>query len=180
MIPITTRAKIEASLAKNPVQTLQQVATEVGVTRERVRQITKEYGIHREALPSRYGRCISCGRTRHDRRVNNILECGICRPNRAKYITVNCYWCNKSFSRRASSQRSKRSFCNNVCLGKWVAENYGWGSKYQADRGMSRNGTFRPKGEYRKQIESLTPGDEIVITHTDEQTHPRVRIHEPL
>jgi hypothetical protein len=61
-----------------------------------------------------------------------------------------------------------------------VAENYGWGSKYQADRGMSRNGTSRPKGEYREQIESLTPGDEIVITHMDEQTHPRVRIHELL
>ena len=42
MIPITTRAKIEASLAKNPVQTLQQVATQVGVTRERVRQIKEK------------------------------------------------------------------------------------------------------------------------------------------
>lgn len=124
-----TRAKVRASLAANPVQTLKQVGDEVGITRERVRQIIRDEGLHRAPLerPDNRPTCASCGKRRAWQTYVRPT-CNACTPQVRQYLTLTCDECGTQFQREPYQNRSKGFvFCSNVCHGRYAGKHYARG-----------------------------------------------------
>ena len=120
--------KIIALRWTNPCLTLQAIGDQVGVSRERVRQILKRTGLPTKHYKQTYT-CIVCR--------NIITHCGnkyFCSQKcRMKYhrIPVECNYCGKIIKRRISeilhySDKIQRnySYCNRTCFGKWLGYNH--------------------------------------------------------
>lgn len=128
---LSTAERIRLILEENPNQTLQAVAEQVGVSRERVRQIQDANGLYR---PKRYKtspreRCAKCDKelsadsSTRARRVKRAVVCRDCR--RAERITMPCVWCGADVTRPTYLARNKQAFCNRIHFGKWAGTNYG-------------------------------------------------------
>lgn len=116
----------------HPEYTLQQIGTELGVTRERVRQILKKNGL--ETCKYReFNYCDNCGgKARHNNKFCSSVEC------RLDYyrIDLKCAQCGKIKKMLKTDYINKhinnplysgngRVFCNKVCQGRWLGTNYG-------------------------------------------------------
>lgn len=116
----STRSKVLEILAVNPALSYSIIGDEIGVTRERVRQIA-----HQNGYPPRYGIlkhkkiCPMCGKTFYTINYYCSSTCGH-RVIR-KRIVVNCHQCGGAIERTPGNMRSKngRYFCNRECLGRW-------------------------------------------------------------
>lgn len=117
--------KVLGILEKNPAVSYSIIAGEIGVTRERVRQIARQNGYPPRKRMSNPKVCPTCGRTFYS--TENIYcspDCGY-RAKR-KRIVVICYQCGKPIERTPGTMRSKSGnyFCNRACYAKRTAKNH--------------------------------------------------------
>jgi len=123
---MSVKSKVLEILAEDPAIPYSNIGDEVGVSRERVRQIATQYG-----YPPRMGRgkpgktCPVCGKVFY--KNNNTYcstDCGY--KSRRKKIVVNCHQCGKPIERTPGTMRSKSGyyFCDRVCFGRWTGKNH--------------------------------------------------------
>jgi hypothetical protein len=121
---IGVEPKVLEILGGNPTLPYSIIAYEVGVTRERVRQIARRNG-----YPPRNGTlkpkiCPVCGNTFYARKLYCSRICVY--KARQRRIVVYCHQCGKSIERTPGNMRSKngRYFCNRVCFRRWVGKDH--------------------------------------------------------
>jgi hypothetical protein len=116
---IGVEPKVLEILEVNPALSYSFIADEVGVTRERVRQIA-----HRNGYPLRKGVlkskiCHICGGIFYRRNTTYCSPaCGY--KARSKKIVVNCHRCGKPVERPPSTMRSRtgKYYCSKICFEK--------------------------------------------------------------
>ena len=126
-------------------ETYQSIADKAGVTRQRIYQILSRYQIKRNLLFN----CRNCGRL--------IREGTFC--NEGCYYdyhhrnTLTCFYCGETFkvanwvyNGRVKNNSSGLFFCDNVCQGKWLGNNYGSG-KHQRGRKWDYEKVYQLKDE---------------------------------
>jgi hypothetical protein len=116
--------KVLEILGGNPALPYSRIANEVGVTRERVRQIARRNG-----YPPRYGIlkpriCPVCGDTFHTRNLYCSRACVY--KVRRKRIIINCHQCGETIERTPGNMRSKtgKYFCGRFCYRKWAVKDH--------------------------------------------------------
>lgn len=124
-------AKVVQLRQANPCASLQQIGSQVGISRERVRQILK-----RSQQPTRrYIRrqlyyCLVCGKS-----TPNKNWCSQQCKYEYSYPWVECTQCHNLFRRRASNiihpaydarYTGKGIFCSKKCRGIWLTAHYGF------------------------------------------------------
>jgi hypothetical protein len=119
------RPKVLEILRARPNLSYSRIADEVGVTRERVRQIA-----HKNGYPPRQGNltpkiCPLCGDIYYSRRLYCSDICA--HKARRKIIVVICHHCGKSMERAPATLRRNgngRYFCSRLCFyARWNKEN---------------------------------------------------------
>lgn len=132
--PGPTTLRVKELLEINPTQTLASIAKQVGVTRERVRQIIQREHLTRSRPPPvDHGACVDCGKRfprphKKNTRKKNTRKKDTCNPCSVKRntLTLICSVCDKPFTRRREHNRSKsRVFCSKVCQGAWLGTTHG-------------------------------------------------------
>ncbi len=158
---VSTAAKIAVLIRKNPDQTLQELGDQVGVTRERVRQLIMINGIQGRtkfslgprgpmlAVETLHGRCGECSYA-----LNQWGVCKRCRPRRVlkEKLRLLCYGCGKIFLRPEYLQRSKMTFCSKICFGRYAGKHFGFG-------------VTKPKSSQRLIIEQMESQAKIILDH---------------
>lgn len=115
---------------QNPCLTLIEIGDQLGVTRERVRQILKKEGMSTRALyVPKYGRfsCVVCDKVFvPERATSTRLYCSVQCQKEAAMITLSCDWCGNLFKRPIYKEKptlarhpGKNVFCNKHCYGSW-------------------------------------------------------------
>ena len=146
---------IYAIVQENPKATLQDIADEIGLTRERIRQIINISledndlkPIHR--VKRRGGMdglkmddCVGgCGKSMYKvfrRYANSPYMCHPCRKREWEELRLTCTHCGKTFSlsdsykyhRKSYKRRAKHpemNFCSKSCLGEYSGRNFGFGA----------------------------------------------------
>lgn len=119
--------KVLEILGENPALAYSVIADEIGVTRERVRQIAQLNG-----YPPRKGIlkpkiCPVCKKPFYKRRS---IFCSYTCKYKASHtrIVVNCHYCGKPIERTPGTMRNRsgRYFCNRVCYNysRWRVEKH--------------------------------------------------------
>ena len=112
--------KVLKILREKPTLPYSIIANDLGVTRERVRQIAKENGYPPRQNILKPKICHICGESFHIH-TRNLYCSPICR-HKARYtrIAVNCHQCGEQIERTPGNMRSKsgKYFCNRVCFGR--------------------------------------------------------------
>jgi hypothetical protein len=133
---MTTRERVRAAVIANPVQTMRQIADEVGVTTQRVQQIINEERLTRTRpiTAKNLTYCDGCGKRRYNRKHRLCRECS---PTWGEYVTLACEECGTSFRRLKSLQTANRrhggtfridqGFCTKKCYGRWWGRHHGRG-----------------------------------------------------
>ena len=131
----TTLDRLRKLLSSGRPYTLQQLADELGVTRERVRQLCVKYRLERLSPHPKHVCSARNKRLRHDNRT------GLCRDCLYPRVRLACSACGKSFQRYAGAHRqwAKRhltnlTFCSKRCMGRWLGKTYGSGTARKAAR----------------------------------------------
>jgi len=131
-VVVTVTDKVAELRSKAPQMPAIEVARQVGVSRERVRQILVNLGLPtRFRLPPR--RCSICGT-----QIERDSLTGLCRACRHEScrVTLVCDECGRQYKVRRSyaTARQKRGcrhkFCGLRCMGKWAGRHYGWGVQW--------------------------------------------------
>lgn len=137
-----------------------EIGNEVGVSRERVRQILNKVGLNNASeireKKKRERTCAYCG---NPRSRNNHKYCSRACACKAHRVDVTCEECGSTVNRTLSEtkvyenyrNRHKHFFCDRVCFGKWVGKNYGFGT-YPEHTGRTR------KYDYEKIINMKESG----------------------
>lgn len=110
------------------------IGNELGVTRERVRQVAKQNGYtmpHEVSKKERTIHCLYCGKLFLKKYYNSKF----CRERCAekfhfyKYNTLSiCRECGLGFINPTSRSHRNKYYCGKTCQGKDIARKYGWGS----------------------------------------------------
>lgn len=143
-----SRQKVIEIRKKYPCMAMQDIADQIGITRERVSQILRS-----EGLPSKLPRklshtCNQCGKEYHSYNKNSLFCSRKC-YSEYKSILLFCEICGKSFRRNASrtytNVKYKRSngdhiFCSQECKGKWFGTNFGGLAIRQGKPSRKRSG----------------------------------------
>ena len=124
---MTTKELIRNLRVAHPDMKAKHMASDLGVSRERVRQILNELGLPIHFPPIEYV-CIDCGKP-VSYKAKRCRACYISLySKRTEFV---CLQCSKAFSRRNSEVRAslkrsnKISFCSKRCQGTWLGQNYG-------------------------------------------------------
>ena len=121
---IGVRSKVLEILGENPTLPYSIIGSEVGVTRERVRQIAQQNGYPPRTGILKQKMCPSCRKPFYTRNLYCSPICGY--KARQKRMVINCHQCGKPIERTPGNMRSKsgKYFCNRVCFGKWTGKNH--------------------------------------------------------
>ena len=146
---------IYAIVQENPKVTLQEIASEVGLTRERIRQIINISLEDNDLKPinrikrrggideNKRDHCVgNCGKSMYKifrRYANTPYMCHSCRKEEWKKINPTCTNCGKVISlndsykyhRKAYKKKAKHpemNFCSKTCLGEYSGRNFGFGA----------------------------------------------------
>jgi len=120
---VGVKPKVLEILGENPSLPYSIIAEEVGVTRERVRQIARRNGYPSRKGVTKWRICPVCGNIYHTRRVHCSRICAY--QAKRKRIIVSCYTCGKPIERAPGALRNKSGnyFCSRVCFyKKWNKE----------------------------------------------------------
>jgi hypothetical protein len=133
---MTTKEQVFEIRQQYPTTSATEIARQIGVTRERVRQILNELDLPTSfELPPRY--CPDCGAPI----LSKQIRCGQCYA-RAHHITLRCVHCGKVFLRlrgqvareiRRRKHAPQRAFCSRECFDRWHKQCKGKGWKYDWD-----------------------------------------------
>ncbi len=121
--------------AKHPEYTLQNIATETGVTRERVRQILMKADLPTSAVvPKKPHRYCVCGKQTPRFQLHCSKEC----RTKTKYMKIPCGFCGvdkevlrSNYLWRVTNLPERytgQAFCNRECMGKWLGKHHGRGT----------------------------------------------------
>ena len=124
---------------EHPDWTLERLGNEVGVTRERIRQILKQFDLPTRGYKRFYAGFNECPKCLGPKRDYRIV-CITC--HREKYpqtylLTCVNKKCGREFERggaqhRASIKRypnaGKMTFCSKRCQGEYIGKHFGWGA----------------------------------------------------
>lgn len=130
---MSTADRVRAMVAADPSRTLQSMADELGLSRERVRQICTAHGIQREKPPDKSPTCALCGYPIS----YGATYCRICwqtERHHAPRLTFACEQCGEKFLRREAEVRSNAKkgiltrWCSKLCMRRWASRKYGFGS----------------------------------------------------
>jgi len=117
-------------------RTLQAIANDLGVTRERVRQILKERAlthIPSRRKPDRRKTCPHCSKKVEiktgDKPRTYCSES--CKYNQIYTFVDNCAWCSEPVILSKKDPRIRRNisglfYCNHHCFGKYASRHYGF------------------------------------------------------
>jgi len=123
---IGVRPRVLEILGGNPSVPYSIIADEVGVSRERVRQIARRNGYPPRSNTKKIKTklCPVCGRTYYTSKLHCSRACA--GKTRWKRITLNCHQCGKPIERTPGSMRNKsgKYFCNRKCFGRWVGKSH--------------------------------------------------------
>ena len=116
---------------KDPMRKAIDIAIELGISRERVRQLLNQLGLPTNLQnPKQIYLCRNCGhRIRFSQRVSML--CFICRT-RTLYQELTCDVCGKRFPRRnsvvtaAKKRGYQRTFCSAECNGRYNGTHFGF------------------------------------------------------
>ena len=121
-------------------RTLKAIANDLGVSKERVRQVLKERAlthIPSRRKPDRRKNCAHCNKkveaTRDSKRKGYYrVHCSdSCRYNEGYVFVDDCSWCKEPVILLKTDPRIRRNssghwYCNHHCFGKYASRNYGW------------------------------------------------------
>lgn len=123
---------------KIPSGTLTAIGDEIGLTRERVRQLMKQ---DKRFIPL-HGRdrfCPYCG-IKFNKGDPRMTYCSIrCRKlfHFYKYHTLGiCEECGLGFLNPTNRSHIHKGFCDKICFGKHIGKKYGWGAKNYKGHGI--------------------------------------------
>jgi MYM-type Zinc finger with FCS sequence motif len=123
---MSVKLKVLEILAEDPDIPYSNIGDEVGVSRERVRQIARQCGYPPRSCKGKPGKtCPACGKIFYKK--NNTYcstECGY--KSRRRKIVLNCHQCGKSIERTPGTMRSRSGyyFCDRACFGRWTGKNH--------------------------------------------------------
>ena len=131
-----TFSQVLALRLGNPQLRMVEIASQIGISRERVRQILKRAG-QPTNLFSGPRHCPSCGKTLSYkiRKSGLCLACLTASRHSQVYKTFICEICGQPFERRMSEVRAARKYgrrirwCSHRCQGKDLGKSAGWGRK---------------------------------------------------
>lgn len=122
---VSTKPRILEILKDNPTVPYSTIANELGLSRERVRQIARSNGYppRRGILNPRL--CLFCGKLHYTK--NQYCSHTCVYNSRKKRVTFNCHQCGKIFERTPGNMRSKsgKYFCNRACYWNCTRKNNG-------------------------------------------------------
>lgn len=164
-----TKAVLETAYA-NGYRPLEDVGREFGITRERVRQLVKKYGIQTHRPPR--VDCEVCGK-----RLHRGSKTKRCQKHQVRtFVNCICGHCGQPFQltpqvyrarfRPGGIRRGPRTtplFCSKRCSGAWTAEHYGWGSPNETPQQVAARlsapktarGPFYPQDIYKRRAMGL-------------------------
>lgn len=118
---------------EHPEYTLQRIGDELGVTRERVRQLLKKHGQPTWSA-RKYNYCPTC----ETRIEPKAIQCSQCYKESC-HIQVVCNFCDTTKVIRLSDHKRNtgeypsnsaytgKFYCGKGCFGKWFGKTHGWG-----------------------------------------------------
>jgi len=131
-----TTLKLQELLAENPVQTLKALGNQLGITRERVRQICESEQLDRKTpIISKRPFCYSCNKLLHLYNVSGLCFKHYWESNSAILTAFTCEGCGKPFQRKKGQVEAGHKagntirWCSKKCQGKWLAQHYGFGAR---------------------------------------------------
>ncbi|MFC1925450.1 hypothetical protein ACFLW2_02000 [Chloroflexota bacterium] len=116
--------KVLEILGGNPTLSYSIIAGEVGVTRERVRQIARRNGYPPRNGVLKQKICPVCGDAYY---TKNLYCSSSCRYQaNLKRVVINCHHCGQPVERTPGNMRSKsgRYFCNRGCFSRWMSKRH--------------------------------------------------------
>lgn len=121
------------------------IARELGVSRERVRQIAKKEGYvmpRRVVKMNRNRVCDVCGKKFYSKAKKKRCseKCSLIHRKKAYYTTSQCKWCGKEIEYLRSKKGSgrERKYCSKKCQGKYIGENYGFSKQKLSKKELIR------------------------------------------
>lgn len=154
------REQIKSLRLQHPEFTLSRIGSQVGKTRERVRQVLVEEGLPTRAVrskrPKRY--CLNCGNQLHH---GNGKFCSHSCYSSYYRITLRCDFCGMQFTRAKGRvpigrKRNKHTFCSKTCQGAWLAKWYGLSTQILKRLDYERIRRLYDEGYNGMQIASIT------------------------
>lgn len=128
MIERTLKEKIKDLREENSNLKASEISRKVLCSRERVRQILVELNLPTKIEPQK----IICKNCETNPVIKNRKFCSDdCRKN-FSIVMVNCFTCETDFSKSKSQYKAaikrnyKHHFCNRVCLGSYLGNNFGF------------------------------------------------------
>ena len=134
-----TFSRVLALRLANPQLRMVEIASQIGVSRERVRQILKRAG-----LPTKFlfdpPQCKSCGQPLpgNIRKSGLCLRCLIASRHPRVYTTFICEICGRPFERRMGEVKRAQEhgfrirWCSKACQGKALSKSAGWGRREES------------------------------------------------
>ena len=131
------RQKVFEIRQEHPNKSATEIAIEVGISRERVRQILTKLGLPTKVRNPYIPRhCRDCGRIL-SKTTKGVLcfACFNLQRRKETLAELTCFQCRKTFYRSKALHNIKKekgykhTFCNRKCLGRWLGLNYGYGKK---------------------------------------------------
>ena len=167
--------KIKEICDVTPDITLQTIADEFSISRERVRQIIAQYNKGHPYDPiirntpvgkMKAYKCTGCGKQVQKRVYEGS---GMCRPcgKKSREIRGNCTLCGKPVVKSGMIANSRRQaiksgitnpdhmFCNNTCAGKFVGKNFGFASS----KGYANRTNYSGKSAWEQNPRKKKRGD---------------------
>lgn len=117
--PITTKSEAARLRLLNPTWHLKAIAKELGVSRERIRQVLTQQGLptsHLKLEQYRAPRCV-CGRVLA---LPSRKATGLCRE--CDLVKVTCQQCGTERIVTRHRAQNKQYFCDRHCFGRWIGK----------------------------------------------------------
>jgi DNA-binding phage protein len=136
-----TGPRVIALRRQYPAMTLSQIGIQVGITRERVRQMLKRHGLPTKSTISRVFPIFVCRTCGFETTVRHTLtRDGVCREclQRRRVTTLSCAWDGKPFQRRTDRIRARaknpaytsdRFFCSREHQGQYIGRHFGFAAR---------------------------------------------------
>ncbi len=121
-----------------------EIARQLGISRERVRQLRNDLGLPRQAFKVIYV-CHVCGCHMSERR----MYCEKCAFD-LYHETKSCNSCGKPITRSKSLWRGNLAFCDRQCQGRWLGLKYGRGGNESKNKCPSCGGNMLNRTSTKK------------------------------
>ena len=140
----TSRQRVKEILGKDPLRSYQSIADQIGISRERVRQIAMALGFPKRNTRIVIKKCLGCGidfLPRNNGVKYHSSSCFQHVRHLKSMVVLTCEECDIKFLRRACVVRwaetkgYKHVRCSRTCQGKFIGKNHGSRTNLSKSRG---------------------------------------------